>query len=519
MKEGNRLASRTRNTMRNVLWGNVSHLAGLIIKFISRTVFIYFLGQTYLGVSGLYTNILGVLSFTELGIGTAMNFALYKPVAENDREKIKSLMLFYKQAYRVIAVVVSAAGLALIPFLKYLVKDSGDIGNIYVYYLIFLFDTATSYLVSYKFSLVAAEQKSYIMTNINTVISFVQTLVQILVIILFRDFLLYLLASSAVGLLSKFYIAWYFRKHYAYLDDHPQKIKAEDLAPIKKNVFALIIHKIGDVCVHQTDNILISAFISLEIVGKISNYNYIIMTVTGFLSVIFSAVVGSLGNLIASESKARQYEIFKVYRFVGFWLYGFCAIAYLILFQPFITIWAGAEWRVDDVTVALICLERYNIGHRVVVNNFKSAAGLFDQDKWCAFGQALINLVVSIGMVKLIGLPGIYVGTVVQGLLATAIKPPILFRHGFSRSVRAYYSDSVKYLGVEVITAGTLLLIKQWIIPDLDSFGIFSFIIMVAITAIVPNVVFAAVFRKREEFAYLKEKVTEILFRRQKKTS
>lgn len=503
----NQMTSRTSYTLKNVAWGNISHILNLIIKFISRTVFIHYLGQTYMGVSGLYTNILGVLSFTELGLGTAMNYALYKPVADGDQEKVKSLMLFYKTAYRVIAAVIGLLGLAIIPFLQYIVKDPGNVGNIYVYYLIFLFDTVTSYLVSYKFSLVSAEQKSYIMTNINMVISLVQTLIQILIIIIYRNFLLYLLGSSAIALISKFYIVWFFNKHYAYLNEHPKKIKKTELDLIKKNVGALIVHKIGDVCVHQTDNILISAFVSLEIVGKISNYNYVIMTVTGFLSVLLNAVIGSLGNLIASEPIDHQYRVFKTYRFVGYWLYGFCAVAYYILFQPFITIWAGPEWIVDDLTIALICLERYNIGHRVVVNNFKSAAGLFNQDKWCAFGQALVNLVVSVVMVKLIGLPGIYMGTVIQGLLATAVKPYVLYKYGFQRNVVSYYIDSVKYLGVELVIAACMMGLKHLILPDLSMVSTGRFVILIIATAVVPNLFYILAFYKTDEFKYIYEQI------------
>lgn len=499
------MATRTQNTIRNVVWGNVSHIVGLIIKFISRTVFIHYLGQVYMGVNGLFSNVLGVLSFTELGLGMAMNFELYKPVAENDREKIKSLMRFYKNAYRVIFAVITVAGLALIPFLKYLIKDPGNVGNIYVYYLIYLFDTATSYLVSYKYSLVSAEQKSYVMTNINTVISLIQTAVQIVVMVVYKSFLYYLLVASLVGVASKLYVIRYFRKHYHYLDENPKKLRPEELAPIKKNVVALIVHKIGDVCVHQTDNILISAFLTVEIVGKISNYNYIILTVTGFLSVFFSSVIGSIGNLIALEGKEHQYEVFRAYRFVGFWLYGFCAIAYFILFQPFIYIWAGPEWLVDELSVALICLERYNIGHRAVVNNFKTAAGLFNQDKWCSLGQAIINLVVSILMVKLIGLPGIYVGTVVQGLFATAVKPHVLYKYGFNKGVREYYVDSVKYLLVELTAVGLLSAIRLAILPEISATNLPRFVLLVMLTAILPNVVFFLAFRKTHEFQYMYE--------------
>ncbi len=497
------MASRTQNTIKNLLWGNVSQITHLVLKFISRTVFIYFLGEAYMGVNGLYSNVLGVLSFAELGIGTAMNFALYKPVADDDREKIKSLMNFYKKAYRIIALIVFLAGLAVMPFLGVLIKEPGDIGNIYLYYLIFLFDTATSYLVTYKYSLVSAEQKNYIVTNVNTVVSFIQVIFQITVMLAYRSFLLYLLANLMVSLGHKIFNTVYLNKKYPYLNEPCQKLDQKEYHNIRKNVFALIIHKIGDVCVHQTDNILISAFISIAVVGKISNYNYIITTVTGFLSVIFSSVIGSLGNLIASETKEKQYEIFKIYRFVGFWIYGFCAIAFLILFQPFIALWAGREWLVDDLTVALICLERYNVGHRVVVNNYKSAAGIFDQDKWVAFGQAAINLAVSVVMVKLIGLSGIYVGTVVQGLFCTAIKPVILYKNVFRQNPLKYYIESAKYLGAEISAAVLLLVIKHFLIGNVACVTYTNFAILLIVTAIIPNVLFLGLFYHTNEWKYL----------------
>ena len=497
------MTSRTQYTLKKLLWGNVSQIINLVMKFISRTVFIYFLGQTYMGVNGLYTNVLGVLSFTELGIGTAMNFALYKPVAEGDREKIKSLMSFYKKAYRVIALIVFLAGLAIMPFLGVLVKDPGDVGNIYVYYLIYLADTATSYLVTYKYSLVSSEQKNYVVTNVGTVISVLQVVIQIAVMTIYRSFLLYLITNVAVSMGQKLFNAIYLNRKYPYLNEHCEKLDKTELDKIKKNVFALIIHKIGDVCVHQTDNILISAFISLAVVGKISNYNYVITTVTGFLSVIFSSVIGSLGNLIATESKEKQYRIFRIYRFVGFWIYGFCAIALFVLFQPFIVLWAGEEWLVDDFTVALICLERYCVGHRVVVNNFKSAAGIFDQDKWVAFGQAIINLIVSVIMVRLIGLPGIYVGTVVQGLFCTVIKPYILYRDVFDQNPVHYYIDSVKFLAGELLAAIVLYVLKYWIIGSIANVTVLNFGIMILLTAVIPNVLFYVLFRHTEEWNYL----------------
>lgn len=493
--------SRLKYTAKNIIWGYVAQISSLLIKFVSRTVFIYTLGETYLGVSGLFTSVLGLLSFTELGIGTAMNFSLYKPIAENDREKIKSLMQFYKYAYRVIAAIIMGLGLCLIPFLKYIINDPGNIGNIYVYYVLYLIDTAFSYLVTYKYSLPNAEQKSYIMSNVNMIWSVITTIVQIIVLLCFHNFLVYLVAQVICGIASKGFNAVYLNKKYPMLSEPAQKLSKEDLAPIKTNVIALVIHKLGDVVVNQTDNILISTFISVTVVGYLSNYNMIITSVGAFVTVIFSSAVASFGNLIASSTPEYEYRIFNIYRFVGFWLYGFCAIAFYVLLTPFITLWAGKDWIIGEAAVALICLEYYNKGQRVCLNNFKTAAGVFNQDKWVAFGQALINLVVSIAAVKLIGLPGIFVGTVVSGLFSTAVKPGIVYKEVFHIKSIHYYIDSFKYILVIAVPCAVCRLAKEFIIPGTVTYG--KFILLMLVVAVVPNLWFWIIFHKNERFHYL----------------
>ncbi len=503
--------SRLKYTAKNIFWGYVSQITSLVIKFVSRTVFIYTLGETYLGVNGLFTSLLGILSFTELGIGTAMNFSLYEPIAKDDKEKIKSLMRFYKQAYRCIAAIIMVLGMALIPFLSYLVKDPGNIGNIYVYYVLYLIDTASSYLVTYKYSLPNAEQKSYIMSNVNMIWSFTTTLAQIVILLLTHNFLFYLVTSIGVGIISKLFNAVYLNKKYPMLSEPAQKLTNDELKPIKNNVLALVIHKLGDVCVNQTDNILISAFVSLSVVGYISNYNLVITSVGAFVSIIFSSAVASFGNLIASGTTEHQYKIFRIYRFVGFWLYAMCSICFYILLTPFITIWAGKEWIVSELAVFLICLEYYCKGHRVCVNHFKTAAGVFSQDKWVAFGQALINLVVSILMVKLIGLPGIYIGTVVSGWFSTAIKPRIVYKEVLNVAPVEYYKDSFKYLVVAGVACILCRVAKQIILTEVT---IINFAILFVTTVAIPNLIFWLIYRKDERFLYLWDIVKRKVFKR-----
>lgn len=496
------MQSRLNMSLKNAFWSYFSMLISLIIQFISRTVFINYLGENYLGVNGLFSNVLGVLSFAELGIGTVMNFSLYKPVAEGDKEKIKTYMFYYKWAYSAIAAIIAILGILLIPFLGYLIKDPGNIGNVTLYYLIFLFNTVTSYFVSYKYSLVNAEQKNYIYTNINLLISLTSTILQIISLMLWQSYLGYLLVAAVFGLFQKIFISKYLDNLHPYLKDPKvSKLSKQDEKTLITKVRALIIHKIGDVSVHQTDNIIVSAFVSLKMVGLISNYNLIINTISNCINVLFSSVTGSLGNLIATESKVKQYEIFCTYRFIGFWFYGFSSIALMTLLSPFITLWIGSTMIVDDLVVGLIILDYYMLGHRICLNNFKSAAGTFEPDKYIALIQAIVNLVLSIILVNLIGLPGVYWGTVIQGLISNVAKPILVYKSLFSVSSKAYFIDSIKY-GLAVFLA----FIPCWIcrLCLLHTVSVLRFIIVLGFVIIIPNTIFMLLFHKRQESNYIK---------------
>ena len=195
--------SRTEYVKKNILYGYISTVISSVFSIITRTIFVYVLGAEYLGVSGLFSNVLGVLSFTELGIGSAIVFSLYKPIAENDNEKIKSLISLYKRAYRLIAIVVTMIGLIIIPFLDYLVNTDIPMSEIRVYYIIFLFNTVSSYFVTYKTSYVSALQKEYIVTNTTTIGTIVTNVIQIIFLVAGGNYLSYLLIAAIIGLLQK----------------------------------------------------------------------------------------------------------------------------------------------------------------------------------------------------------------------------------------------------------------------------------------------------------------------------
>lgn len=494
---------RVKSAARNIAFGYIGNIITQLLGFVLRTIFIAYLGDTLNGINDLYTGVLSVLSMAELGVGTALNYSLYGPVARKDYEKIKSYMLLYKKAYRVIGIVIAVIGIAISPFLPYLVKQPGGVTvrDLTLYYFIFLFNTVSSYFVAYKYSLVNAEQNNYIQTNIITITKMITVAIQIIVIITTRNFYLYLLAAAFVELVQKIFVSFYLNRRYPYLTDkNVTRLSREETGEIVSKTKALLFHKVGDVARLQTDSMIISAFLNVTLVGFVGNYNMILTSVANFVNIIFNSVLSSFGNLIATESEEKQYSIFKVYRFFACWIYGFSAVGFFLLLTPFIVIWQGPDSVLAASVVACILVDYYFKGDRIVLSNFKTAAGVFEQDKYLALIQGVVNLIISIVLVQKIGLVGIYIGTIVSGLIANITKPFIIYKVCFDKSVKSYFGDSLKYLAVLIVILVILEGIKKVIMPEVT---IFTFAVMFVVICVVFNGIFLLLFGRTEEFEYL----------------
>ncbi len=497
---------RVKQAEKNIFFGYISNFIILAMGLLQRDVFIRTLGRTLLGVNSLYTDILSMLSLAELGIGSALNYSLYKPVAQGDQEKIKSYMRLYRTAYMAIAGVIAVIGLALTPFLPYLIKESerGAISGreLTIYYLIFLFNTVSTYFVAYKYSLANAQQRNYIQTNIATITKIVTVFAQIVVLYVTKNFLLYLLIQAAVELVQKIFVSLYFNRLYPYLRDrNVRKLEKQETDVVVTKTKALMFHKIGDVARLSTDTVIITWFMNVDWVGIVGNYTMIITYAANFISVIFNSVISGFGNLVATESKEKQYAMFKVYRFFACWLYGFAAVGFFLLLTPLVAgIWLDDSWKLGQAVLTLILIDLYFKGGRIVLVNFKIAAGVFEQDKYLSLLQGIVNLVLSIIGIQYIGLAGVYVGTVVSGVMANLIQPVIIYRDCFGRRAWSYFVDSAKYIGVIAAVTAAMVPVKQVVMGEVN---LITFAGMALIITFVYNTVFVLVFRRTKEFAYL----------------
>ena len=506
---------RVKSAKRNIAFGYVGQIATAIMSFILRNVFILYLSENLLGINSTYTNVLAILNMAELGIGTALNFSLYEPVARGDREKIKSYMQLYRKAYYVIACVVTVIGIALLPFLKYLVKNPGEmtVRDMTLYYLIFLFNTVSSYFVAYKYSLINAEQKNYIQTNIITITKIFTVIFQIIVVVTTKNFYLFLLTDAFIQLIQKIFVSRLLDNMYPYLREKDVKplLKSES-DEVWSKTKALVFHKVGDVARLQTDALIISSLVEVKMAGHVDNYNMVISTVSNFVNIIFNSVISSFGNLIATESKQKQFDIFKVYRFFASWIYGFSCVGFMVLLTPLIKLWLGDKWLLPASAVYCILIDYYFKGDRIVLSNYKTAAGVFEQDKYLALIQGAVNLVLSIWLVQTpLGLTGVYVGTIVSGLIANVTKPIIIYRACFDKSAGEYFIDSAKYLASLLLVLVSCDMISKVVLANLT---IPTWILMGVIITVVFNGVYFLLYGRSQEFKYLMSKVTEKFFKK-----
>ena len=329
---------------------------------------------------------------------------------------------------------------------------------------------------------------------------------QLIVLVVTSNFLLYLLTAAAVELLQKIWANNYLNKRYPYLlDKDVIPLGKEETKDIWDKTKALLCLKIGDIARLQTDSIIISSFIQVAIVGIVDNYNMVINSVQNFVLVIFNSAISSFGNLIATESKQKQYELFKIYRFVANWIYGLSAIGFYVLLTPLVVdLWLGEKWLLSANIVALIVIDYYFKGDRVVMMNFRTAAGVFEQDKFLPLIQGGVNLVISIVLVQRIGLIGVYVGTVVSGLIANISRPPIVYRVCFERKSKEYFIDTVKYLLVMAVILGIVLPLSNILLHEVT---LVSFVLTGVMIVVVYNVIFLLAFCKTGEFRYMYDMV------------
>lgn len=490
---------RTKNATRNNIFGMILKVYQIIVPFLMRTAMIYLMGVQYLGLNSLFTSILQVLNLAELGVGSAMIYSMYKPIAEDDNATICALMKLYKTYYRIIGLIIAVIGCALTPFIPKLI--SGDIPdnlNVYLLYLLNLGATVLSYwLYAYKNSILQAHQRVDIVSKVTLVTSTIQYSLQLLVLWLFKDYYLYVIVLLATQALTNIATALCADRIYPQFKPKGQ-IAAEERKAINSRIKDLFTSKIGGIIYDSADTIVISSFLGLTALAIYQNYFYILNAITGLITVVFSACTAGIGNSIVVETKEKNYKDLNKFTFIICWLAGFCAVCLLCLYQPFMELWVGKDLMLSSS--AVICFVVYFFVRQLnsLFNTYKDASGMWHEDRFRPLVAALTNLALNLILVQFIGLYGILISTV---LAIVCVGMPWLLHNLFTvifekKHLLGYLKKLLYYCCVIFVSC----IATYFICSKVNAGLIVTLVARGAICVTLPNLIYLLAYYKRIEF-------------------
>ena len=502
--------SRTKNTIYNFITSIGGQVITILMQFIVRTVFIQTLGKSYLGINGLFTNILSMLSLAELGVGNAILFKLYKPLADKDEKRINILIKFYKKVYTIIGITVAIIGITLIPFLHFMVKDYDKLSalgiNAVLIYSIYLFQSVSSYLFfAYKSAIVKADQKEYVLNVVSYAFTIVTSIVQIILLKTLNNFELYVIVLVVSTILQNTVNAHIANKLYPCIKEKTEeKLSKEEIKDIFKDCFAILLYKINGVVLKATDNIIISTILGLEMVGIYSNYYILYTTINSIFSKVFDSVVHSLGNLHAKKDINHEYKIFKTVNLIAIILGATAGIGIFTVSNNFIDAWLGEEWVLKQPFSLLMGIEVYTLVNRQYLSKYRNAMGLFQQAKYRPLFGMIINLIASILLVKYWGICGVLVGTIIADWTTLMwFDPLIIHKYGFENkfSVKKFYLRNINYLMITIALGAILMLLTNNIFIN---HGWFTVIFHAIVCGIIVPITFTLIYKNKEEFENIK---------------
>ena len=455
--------TRTKNTALNVVWAIISQVVVVILGLFSRKIFLDSLGAELLGVNSLFSDVLALFSFADLGFGTAIMFSMYKPIAEHDNSKVASFLLFYKKIYNYVICVLILISICFIPFLDTL-KTNIPFRSLCLYYFFFQASNIIQYIWAYKESYVIACQRERILSVINMLYAILSTVVLTLSLIYFRSFVIYLTISLIGNIIKKLLINAYIANKYPVTNlDCVIPLSKEEKTSVVKKSMALLVTKIGNLLINQTDSLIASYMINVTQWGFASNYLMIKKAVFVLTDKVYSSVLPSMGNLVIGNNKSKELHVFYKYDFINAWIHTICFVALACLSTPFITLFFGKRVVLSESFVFIFFFASFIDGLRAPVSILREATGTYEADKWYTIVAAIINVIVSIPCAKFYGLPGVFIGTLLAMSVLHVCRTYVLFSGGdYKISPSGYLYKIVKHILVGLmIYFITSILIKM----------------------------------------------------------
>lgn len=439
---------RTENTIKNAVIGTTMQVLSMFFSFVTRAVFARVLTVEYLGVESIFADIINMLSIAEMGFATAITYSLYKPIKDNDTSKINAIMKLYKKVYETIGLLIFIFGVIITPLIPFFINSVPSVEeNIYFIFLLFLLNSVISYFYSYKQTLIIANQQDYLVQLVSKLFTISSNIIQILALILFKNFVLYYIIKIITVFVINIYLSKKADYLFPYLDlKNADSLNDEELTTIKKNIGAMFFHKIGYRIVFSTDNIFISMFSTVANAGRYSNYNLVTNSLALLLDMVLNASSASVGNLNLENDKEKSEQIFHHIFFLNFVLYSFSASILLIVLNDFIDLWLGTNYQLSQLSLYLIILNFVVHGMRRTVIIFRDSWGLFYHDRFKPILEIIANIVLQLFLGSLWGLNGILLGTSLSIIVSSFwIEPLVLYRYGFQMSVKRFFSVYLKY--------------------------------------------------------------------------
>ncbi|MCR5450830.1 MAG: hypothetical protein K6F23_15695 [Solobacterium sp.] len=509
--------SRTINSIRNVVTGFGGQMLATILRFVVRTVFIKTLGKSYLGINGLFSDILTMLSLTELGFDTAINFKLYEPLAKGDDKRVRVLMKFYKKAYRAVGSVILILGICLIPTLPFIIKDYDSLAvlgiNASLIFMLHILRTASSYLFfAYRSAVVKADQKKYILDIAGFFVTIATNVTKIIVLVFYKDFMAYTATVIVFNILQNIVNAVIAQKMYPQFFKHEDDdLSKEEIMDMMKDCGALFVYKVNNVVVKATDNTVISAFIGLATVGMYSNYLLFYTTIRSLFDKVYTAIKASMGNLFATESIDKKYAFFKIMNFMAIVLFGTAGVGVAVCADELITVWVGGDYVIPQPFAILIGTEILFHGLKINLGQIRNVSGVFRQMWFRPVLGVIINLGVSITLVQIYGIYGVIIGTITADILTNfMVDPSVIHKYSFNnyRPVSDYYKTNLKYLAIlTAVCTADFFICRTF----LAGYGWLSVIVHVIIVGCSVPLCFILLYRNANECQYLIRTIRRVL--------
>jgi O-antigen/teichoic acid export membrane protein len=492
---------RSDNSRKNLVSSISVTVVMTLLGFFTRRVFVDSVGIEYLGLNGLLTNILAVVSLLEGGIGTSIVYNLYKPLADGDRPRIIALVQFYRRVYRLIALGVAVMGLCIYPFLDVFIKDGEGLRFVSIVFFIFLFNSLLPYFSAYRWSLVSADQRQWRLTGINMAFQVGSNLAKLAILCFTGNYILYLVVETVFGLGLAGAIVRRVGKLYPYVTTKVKyPLEPEVRKSITRNSKALFLHSLGGYMAHSTDNIVISSMVGISVVGLYSNYTLVTGYVGSLTAQVLNSFSESVGNLVASESRERIHTVFRTIFLVNFIIVSISVIVLANVITPFIGWWLGSDYLLDGATQAIILVNMYIFGMRSSALTFKVKSGIFVQDRFSPLIQGVINLALSLVFVRWWGIAGVLAATTVSVLAVGFWQyPRLIYKHTFHRPLKGYFARWAAYSALGAVA----LVVSRLVCSLMVEGGLWPVVGRGVVSVLVPTAIYRVALHRTDEMKAL----------------